>query len=185
MNTACSRRPSGLSAVTTKRLLALLAEYVRQTGTAVDLLLVGGLALQAYGASDRSTHDVDGELLGDVDSLAQFLRAHGIPADLGENISGWSVIAMPPGYRDRASVLLAQPGLRLRLLDPADFVVAKLRRGTDLDLEDAQYVARRFGLTRETIRATAEAAVAASPRDTALFLFRKTVDVFCGRLASG
>lgn len=173
-----------MSPITTDRLAALLADYVRQTGATVDLLLVGGLALQAYGAADRVTHDVAGELVGDLDALAHFLRSHEVPADLGENISGWSVIAMPPGYRERATVLLAQPGLRIRLLHPTDFVVAKLRRGTDLDLDDAEYVARRFEVHPQAIRAAGEAAVAASPRDTALFLFRKTLDVFCARIAA-
>ncbi|WP_447969104.1 hypothetical protein [Nitrospira sp. M1] len=37
-----------------------LAEYHRQTGNAVDLIRVGGLALQAYGFSDRVTVDIDG-----------------------------------------------------------------------------------------------------------------------------
>lgn len=169
--------------VTTERLSKLLEEYVRQTGASVDLLLVGGLALQAYGYTDRATSDVDGEMTGDLEPLVEFLRQHHIPADLGENMSGWSVIAMPPGYRDRASVLHEQPHLRLRLLHPVDFVIAKLRRGTDLDLEDAEYVARRFGVTSQAVQEAAESAIIASPKDTALFLFRKTVHLFCARLA--
>ncbi len=156
---------------------------MRQTGAAVDLLLVGGLALQAYGYADRSTQDVDGELVGDLEPLVQFLKEHQVPADLGENMSGWSVVAMPPGYRDRTSVHLEQPRLRLRLLHPTDFVIAKLRRGTDLDLEDAEYVARRFRVSIQAVQAAAEAAIVASPQDTAVFLFRKTVELFCGRMA--
>ena len=170
--------------ITIDRLTALLGDYVRQTGTAVDLLLVGALALQAYGATDRATQVVDGEIAGELDALVDFLRTRDVPADLGENISGWSIIAMPPGYRDRATVFLEQPGLRIRLLHPTDFIVAKLRRETDLDLEDADYVARRFGVTPEAVREATEAAVAASPKDTALFLFRKTVDVFRARMAA-
>lgn len=171
-----------MSPLTTERLSKLLEEYVRQTGASVDLLLVGGLALQAYGYVDRATQDVDGEVAGDLEPLVEFLRQHQIPSDLGENMSGWSVIAMPPGYRDRASILYGQPGLRLRLLHPTDFVIAKLRRGTELDLEDAEYVARRFGVTPGAVQAAATAALAVSPKDTALFLFRKTVEIFCARL---
>jgi hypothetical protein len=55
-------------------------------------------------------------------------------------------------------------------------------RRTDFDLEDARFVAQRFGITREQVRAAAEAALAASPQDTALFLFRKSVDLFCQSL---
>lgn len=172
-----------MSPLTTERLSKLLEEYVRQTGASVDLLLVGGLALQAYGYVDRATQDVDGEVTGDLEPLVEFLRQHQIPADLGEDMSGWSVIAMPPGYRDRASVLYEQPGLRLRLLAPTDFVIAKLRRGTELDLEDAEYVAHRFGVNPQAVQEAAAAAIGASPKDTALFLFRMTVQVFCARLA--
>jgi hypothetical protein len=168
-----------LSPITTDRLIDLLREYASHSGRRVDLLLVGGLALQAYGYRDRATQDVDAEVSGDVESLASFLRERGVPADLGENMSGWSVVAMPPGYRERASTWLDQPDLRLRLLHPVDFVVAKLRRGTDLDLADAEFVASRFSLTADAIRQAAETAIAASPQDTMLFLFRQLVDIFC------
>lgn len=160
----------------------ILQTFVEETGESVDLLLVGGLALQAYGFQDRATQDVDGELSGTLEPLVDFLVQHQVPADLGENISGWSVIAMPPGYRERASVLLEQPRIRLRLLEPHDFIIAKLRRGTDLDLDDASNVAHRFGITAQAVKETAESAIAASPKDTTLFLFRKIVDVFCQRL---
>jgi hypothetical protein len=172
-----------LSALTIDRLIALLTDYVRQTEATVDIILIGGLALQAYGDTNRATQDVDGELIGDLGPLVRFLADHQIPADLGENISGWSVIAMPPGYRERASILLEQPNLRLRLLDPRDFIVSKLRRGTDLDLDDAASVAKRFHVAELAVRAAAGAAVAASPADTTLFMFRKTVDLFCARLS--
>lgn len=168
--------------INTDQLSALLREYVRNTGASVDLLLVVGLALQAYGLAERATQDIDGELIGDPEPLAQYLRGHQIPADLGENMSGWSVVAMPSGYRDRASVFLEEPGLRIRLLSPTDFIIAKLRRGTELDLEDALYVARRFGVTTAAVQNAAEAAIGASPKDTALFAFRKIVQLFCGRL---
>lgn len=171
-----------MSPITHNQLITALTEYVRDTGRSVDLLLVGGLALQAWGYADRSTQDVDAEVAGDLDSLAQFLRQHHVPADLGENISGWSVVAMPPGYRERASVLLEESGLRVRLLHPVDFIIAKLRRGTEIDIEDALYVAQRFSVTPQAVQDAAEAAVSASPKDTVIFLFRKTVEVFCARL---
>jgi hypothetical protein len=161
-----------------------LGEYHRQSGNPVDLLLIGGLALQAYGYSERVTVDMYGELVGALDPLMTFLLQRHIPADLGENISGWSIVAMPPGYRDRASVWYEEAGIRLRLLGHVDFIIAKLRRGTDQDLDDAEYVATRFNILPDVVQASAEAAITASPQDTALFLFKKTVQVFCERLAS-
>lgn len=172
-------RHSPLSALTVDHLIALLTDYAKQSGASLDVLLVGALALHAYGYQDRLTRDVDAEVLGSLEGLTDYFIRHDIPADLTNNFSGWSVVAMPPGYRDRATDLVREPQLCIRLLAPIDFVIAKLRRGTDLDLEDAAFVASRFRLTADQVRTAAAAALAASPQDTALFLFRKTVDLFC------
>jgi len=171
-----------LSAVTADHIIALLKDFTNQPGISLDVLLVGALALQAYGNKDRLTRDVGAEVVGSIDALSEFLSRHHIPADLTNNFSGWSVVAMPPGYRDRATDLVHESKLRVRLLDPVDFVIAKLRRGTDLDLDDATFVVKRFHLTSHQVRTAADAALAASPQDTALFLFRKTVDLFCQSL---
>ena len=172
-----------MPSITADRLIALLERFVTSTGQPVDLLLVGALALQCYGCRDRFTNDVDGELAGPITPLVTYLANEGIPADLTQDISGWSVVAMPPGYRDRATDLLALPNLRIRLLTPVDFVIAKLRRGIELDLDDALYVVRQFGVSRAAIEQAAAAALAASPQDTALFLFQKTVELFCRQLS--
>lgn len=177
------RRLFVLSPLTVNQIIQELTQYVQETGAPVDLILVGGLALQAYGFTDRVTIDVDGELVGELNPLVTFLQKRHVPADLGENMSGWSVVAMPPGYRERTTVFHQEPGLTLRLLGPADFVIAKLRRGTDQDLDDAEFVAHKFVVTVSEIQDAAEHAVAASPQDTVLFLFKKTVEVFCQRLA--
>ena len=171
-----------MSALNADYVIELLTNYTRETGATVDVLLVGAMALQAYGYQDRLTRDVDAEVVGSVKALAEFFSRHQIPADLTSNFSGWSIVAMPPGYRDRATDLVHHSKLRVRLLAPIDCVIAKLRRGTDLDLDDATFVAKRFHLTPDQIRAAAAAALAASPQDTALFLFQKTVDLFCQSL---
>jgi hypothetical protein len=171
-----------LPTITSDRLIQLLEQFVRESNQPVDILLIGALALQAYGYHDRYTQDVDAEVSGHLDQLANFFSAQHIPADLTEDIGGWSVVAMPPGYKDRTSDLVRRDDLRIRLLSPVDFIIAKLRRGTDLDHEDAMFVAKRFGVSAMTVRDTAAAAVAASRQDTALFLFNKTVDLFCRNL---
>jgi hypothetical protein len=176
------RRLCNLSPLNLDAVKGLLDEYIRQTHRSVDLILIGGLALQAYGVHDRITVDIDGELAGELEPLLEFLRSRQVPADLGENISGWSVVAMPPGYRDRTSVWHEDGRLRIRLLHPVDFVIAKLRRGTEQDLDDAQEVVIRFHLTSADIQIAANSAIQASPKDTALFTFRKIVDVFCQRM---
>lgn len=138
----------------------------------------------AYGQTARATNDVDDELREGVRSLKEFLSQHGVPANLGQSLSGWSVVAMPPGYRDRATVLIDEPGLRVKLLAPADFIIAKLRRGTDEDVEDAVWIATRYQVNAQQVRTAAEAALAASLEDTALFLFERTVERFCRDLTS-
>ena len=75
--------------ITLNEVIRDLAEYNRQTGNSVDLLIVGGLALQAYGFSDRITVDVGGEFVGELDPLITFFQQHRVPADLGENMSVW------------------------------------------------------------------------------------------------
>ncbi|MGQ0694305.1 MAG: DUF6036 family nucleotidyltransferase [Nitrospiraceae bacterium] len=168
--------------LTADRLITLLSDYTRQTGTPVDLLLVSALALHAYGYAGRLRNGVDAEVTGSLDALQAFFSAQDIPADLTNNFSGWSIVAMPPGYRERATDLVHHPLVRVRLLAPVDFIIAKLRRGTDLDLDDATFVATRFAVSAAQIRLAADSALAASPQDTALFLFRKTVDLFCENL---
>lgn len=170
--------------LTAKHLIELLTQFVDETGSSVDLLLVGALTLHAYGISDRATRDVDAEIDGPLVPLLDYLTTHQVPADLTQNFSGWSVVAMPPGYRDRATDLINQANLRVRVLAPIDFVIAKLRRGTDLNLDDALLVARHYRLSADTIQSCARAALAASPQDTALFLFQKTIDLFCQILSS-
>jgi hypothetical protein len=108
--------------------------------------------------------------------LKVFLSRHNIPSNLGQSLSGWSIVAMPPGYRDRVTVVMDEPRVRMSLLAPVDFIVSKLRRGTDEDLADAAWIAERFHVTAPQVRAAAEAALAASLEDTALFLFERTVD---------
>ncbi|RMH36927.1 MAG: hypothetical protein D6690_04585 [Nitrospirae bacterium] len=171
-----------MSPLNLDRLIAVLQDYVRSTGSSVDLILVGGLALQAYGLRERVTLDVDGELVGELESLVEFLRQRHIPADLGENMSGWAVVAMPPGYRTRTTVFHREAGLTLRLLSPVDFVIAKLRRGTETDLDDAEFVVQKFDLATTDIQHAAEQAIAASPKDTALFIFKRIVAAFCKRI---
>lgn len=86
---------------------------------------------------------------------------------------------MPPGYRDRTTVLIDEPGVRISLFAPVDFIVSKLRRGTEEDLADASWIAERFHVSAHQIGTAAQAALAVSLEDTTLFLFERTVDRFC------
>ncbi len=159
-------------------IIALLKEFAHQKRSRLQVILTCGLAAQYYGMKDRATVDIHAEVKGDVEGLIGFLKAKGIPADIGEDISGWSVVAMPPGYRERAVEVYRDELLIVKVLDPIDFIIAKLRRTTEEDIQDALFVAEKLNLTPEAVKGRAEVAIKNSPKDTALFVFRKNVDTF-------
>ena len=164
--------------------IALLRAFVKETEGSLEVILIGGLAVQHYGLKKRATVDIDAEVKGDIEGLQNYLRAKRIPADLGENISGWSVVAMPPGYRDRIIPIHQEERLKVSVLDPVDFIIAKLRRFTEEDISDALFVAGKYHIDPARIKHAAEEAVRHSPKDTALFLFRGNVDLFLEKLQS-
>jgi hypothetical protein len=57
-----------------------------------------------------------------------------------------------------------------------------LRRFTEEDIEDAIFVARKYNVEAAEIKRSAEVAIRNSPRDTALFVVRKNVDIFITKL---
>lgn len=171
--------------LTLERVIETLKEFTKANNADIELILIGGLALHYYGLKDRATIDIDAEVKGDIEGLFEFLKQKNIPSDMGEDIAGWSVVTMPPGYRERTIRIYKDEHLTVKVLHPLDFVVAKLRRATEEDLEDAAFVVKQFGLGPEEIKEAAERVIKASPKDTALFVFRKNVDLFVGRFRHG
>ena len=171
-----------MSPVALDHVIALLKEFTSERQRPLEMILLGGLALQHYGNRDRITVDVDAEVKGDLEGVLQFLRAHHVPADLGEDISGWSVVAMPPGYRDRAMTIHQSTLLVVKVLDPVDFVIAKLRRFTEEDIEDALFVVKKYKIASPDVEQSAGEAVRHSIKDTALFLFQGNVRLFLERM---
>ncbi|NOY85519.1 MAG: hypothetical protein GXO96_11990 [Nitrospirae bacterium] len=159
-----------------------LEVFSRREKKPLHLVLLGGLALQHYGMENRSTIDLDAEVDGDLESLFLFLKTQGIPSDLSENISGWSVVAMPPGYRERAITRFKSEFLEVCVLDPCDFVISKLRRFTEEDIQDALFVVKKYAIQTDQVSRYAEAALEHSIKDTTLFLFKKNVDLFLKKI---
>jgi hypothetical protein len=60
-----------LSALTLDHIFRLLEEYVRRSGRRLDVLLIGRLALYAYGSQEAPTEDVDAELAQDVEEVCE------------------------------------------------------------------------------------------------------------------
>lgn len=161
-----------------EKIIELLGKFTEENKKALEIILIGGLALQHYGLKERATVDIDAEVKGDLEELFVFLKSKKIPSDIGENISNWSVINMPPLYRERAITIYKDGLLTVKVLHPLDFIIAKLRRFTDEDLEDALFVANKFNLRQEDVKGAANSAIENSPADTALFIFRKNIELF-------
>ena len=170
-----------MSQVELKRVIELLKEFTRADKNRLQVILLGGLALQYYGMKNRATVDIDAEVRGDIEGVFNFLRSNNIPADIGENVSGWSVVGMPPGYRERVVGVYRDELLQVNVLHPLDFVIAKLRRFTEEDIEDALFVVKKYNIRGEEIETLAETAIQNSPKDTALFVFRRNIDVFVSK----
>lgn len=169
--------------VSLEKIIGLLKEFAWTRKSNLQIILLGALALKYYGMEDRATADIDAEVKGDVEGLFNFLRSHNIPADLGEDISGWSVIAMPPDYEKRVTEIYKDEFLRISVLHPLDFIIAKLRRFTEEDIGDAIFVARRYKIGADEIEKKAEESIRNSPKDTALFIFRKNIAIFTAKFA--
>lgn len=165
-------------------IIKILKKFAWENKKPLKVILIGGLALHYYGKKERKTGDIDAEVKGEVESLVQMLKKRSIPSDIGEDISGWSVVSMPPGYRRRVINIYRDALLSVNVLNPVDFIVAKLRRFTDEDMEDALFVADKFKVTSLAIRKAADAAISNSPKDTALFIFRKNLELFMKKLAT-
>lgn len=171
-----------MSHVEIKKIVELLKEFAATRKGKLRVTLLGGLALQYYGMQDRATIDVDAEIRGDMEGLFNFLKSKNIPADFGEDISRWSIITMPPGYGERTIEIYRDDFLVISVLHPLDFIISKLRRFTEEDIEDALFVARKFNVQAEEIKKSAEEAILHSAKDTSLFIFRKNIDIFIARL---
>lgn len=171
-----------MSQVDLTRIVVLLREFTQERKTRLEITLLGGLALQYYGMEDRATVDIDAEVKGDLEGLFHFLKIKNVPADLGEDVSGWSVIAMPPGYRDRSATIYKDALLEVKVLNPLDFIIAKLRRFTEEDIQDALFVAEKYKIDAKEIERSAEETIHHSIKDTALFLFRENLQLFLKKM---
>ncbi len=172
-----------MSQLKSKDIINVLKEFTIKKNLSLEIILVGALALYYYGLKERITVDLDAEVQGEIDILHEFLKSKGIPSDIGNDMSRWSIVAMPPGYRQRAKTIYKDKRLKIKILHPVDFIIAKLRRCMEQDLEDALFVVKKFKILPEEIEALAQKAIEASPRDTALFIFQKNLKIFIKKIA--
>lgn len=174
-----------MSSVNLNKIIRLLKEFCQKDKTKLEIILVGGIALEYYGMKERATLDIDAEVKGDLEGLFNFFKSKHIPADLGENISNWSVISLSPKYRKRAFLIEKDDLLMVKVLHPIDFVMAKLRRFTEEDINDALFVAKKFNLSPYDIQKEIKEIIRISPKDTSIFLFKKNLMIFLEKMKGG
>lgn len=151
-----------------------------------ECILVGGAAA-ALDGSVRPTRDVDFEVrfggarsAEDPDAFASAVheaeRASGVEGQFTEDLSRWSQIGMP-AYRGRTREWRKFGPITVRLLDPADYCVSKLRRGASRDFDDLILVARQHRVSWVALASRCAAARRLSPRSTQLEGFVKRVEL--------
>lgn len=152
-----------------------------------EILLIGGAAA-VIGGSRRPTYDVDFEVAfggrrssEDAEVFAVALRkaedASGVQGQFTEDIGAWSPITLPP-WRGSASPWKRYGPITVKLLDPAFYVVSKLRRGDADDFADLVLVARKSGVNWRRVASLCGRAVKLSPSSTILRGFIRRVEYF-------
>lgn len=107
----------------------------------LKIILCGGLATIAYGMPKRATLDIDADIDTDFEVIEKLKKNIKFPAEFTSDISRWSMIDIPHGYRRR--VISYNPvktkNIRVFLLSPLDLIISKLRVFRDKDIEDTSY----------------------------------------------
>lgn len=149
----------------------------------VEVILVGRSAMPFYGII-QGTQDIDFEIRGLDDNqfarLKELLDKEQIIADFGEDVSRWSIIPLPEGYRERARIVLEDENVKVKILDPVDFIISKLRRGTAEDEEDAFELCRIKGIKASDIEGAMK--MINIPRELESFYFLKRMERFLKKL---
>ncbi len=146
----------------------------------VRIILCGGLAAIAYGLHERTTLDIDAEMDADFKIIEKFKKNLRFPAELTTNISRWSMIDIPKGYRKRAVPLdiIKAKNISVFLLSPLDLIISKLRVFRDKDIQDALFLIKEFNIRKSDILKASKQAIAQSPPSTELLRFKKSLRYF-------
>ncbi len=160
-------------------IISIFKDIALKSEEPLEIIVVGAQALPYYGVNYRSTMDIDAEVIrGDVEKLYLELKNIGYVSDLSENINGWSIISMPKGYRERVVEIYKDEKLKISVLNPYDFIIMKLRRGTNQDIEDALAVALKTKISVDKLDSYFQNALESSIKDTTLFNFKLIYNTF-------
>lgn len=146
----------------------------------LKVIICGGLAVMAYGMTERATLDIDAEVDADFKIIEKLKKNIKLPAELTSDISRWSLIDIPKGYRKRAIPLniVKTKYIKVFVLSPLDLIISKLRVFRDRDIEDAAFLVKRFKIKKADILKASRQAIKSSPPSTELLRFKKTIEHF-------
>ncbi len=156
-----------------------LAKSLAERNLKARIIAVGRSALELYGIEAQYTQDIDFELIADEEAwneIGRLIERLRVRADYGEDFDRWSVVPMPKAYRERVKCVMKFGGVEICVLDPIDYVIAKLRRGTFEDETDARAVMKKFNLSREDIEK--RLGLIELIKDVEFFLFKKRMESF-------
>ncbi|RJQ41084.1 MAG: hypothetical protein C4550_02430 [Nitrospiraceae bacterium] len=144
------------------------------------IILCGGLAAIAYGLEERSTLDIDAEVDADFKIIEKLKNNIRFPSELTADISRWSMIDIPEGYRGRAVPfnLVQTKSIKIFLLSPLDLIISKLRVFRDKDIADAVFLIKKFNIKKSEILKASKQSIAQSPPSTELLRFKKSLAHF-------
>ncbi len=144
------------------------------------MILCGGLATIAYGIKNRSTLDIDAEVNADFKTIEKLKKHLIFPSALTTDISRWSMVDVPEGYRERTIPLkvVKTKNINVFLLSPLDLIISKLRVFRDRDIQDALFLISKFDIKKEDILKMSKVAIEHSPPSTELLRFKKSLRHF-------
>jgi len=137
-------------------------------------ILIGGSALPFYGCNHRGTFDISIEVevqsMDELEAIQVSIKKVNPCCDVTGNIDGWGMIPLPTGFRDR----IKETGIdNLYILEPEDYVLSKMRRATQEDMQDALEVMKAQSLTVDLIQD--RASMITLPMDPISFIFRQNL----------
>lgn len=166
-----------------QRIKSFLEALGERAGEEARVYLAGGATAVLYGWR-ASTVDVDLKIVPDTGSVLRAIPE--LKEELGINVelaSPDDFIPELPGWQDRSPFIVREGRLSFHHYDPAAQALAKIERGHDQDLRDAEEMVKRGLVRREDLLRHFEEIAPALFRYPAIDppSFRRAVEEFARR----
>ncbi|MBI4531794.1 MAG: hypothetical protein HY709_09740 [Candidatus Latescibacteria bacterium] len=155
----------------------------------IKVILTGGVEAMLLGGT-RPTRDIDFGVLPSggpkvretmwnqiEQTISDVAYRQGIAVQYAEDIERWSMIALP-SYQRHTHLYRRFGRVSVHLLDPEYWAVSKLMRYLDTDITDIGAVLQTQRVPWGKVARICGRALRASPRSSALWLFRRQVEHF-------